>query len=178
MSLARCQVALWTKTCLFISDREFSLGLLVLLRKCIKLLNSRTLQDLLAEGHIAFCVLVPRIHLRVIWKCSQSLIQGLVHFRRSTLKETPASTDEKSVSSENDLFASVLEKVADAVLSMAGSVQGSDFDTITNLEGLLVARGMSLVCAILAANDGKLVVLQNLLIAASVVMVMVGVDDL
>lgn len=64
------------------------------------------------------------------------------------------TSDEKSVSGEDSLIIAILEKIADTVLRVTGSVQCFDLD-ITNGEGLAMCGCLCHLGAVLAADDGK-----------------------
>lgn len=81
------------------------------------------------------------------------------------------TTDEERVSSENSTVVAVFEQEADAVLSVARCVQGFHFDVLADGEGLAVAWGGGDFVAVLSADDGKGVALEEFDVTAGVVVV-------
>lgn len=110
--------------------------------------------------------------LRVVWESCQCFIQGLVHFFWSSFEESPTSyvqnlksipvllhtvlderrtTNKECIASKDCLLVTILEQVADAVLSMTRSMQGCDFD-LTNIEFRRMCWRLSDLVAIFASN--------------------------
>jgi hypothetical protein len=81
------------------------------------------------------------------------------------------TADEERVSSENSAVIAVFKQETDAVLSVARCVQGFHFDVLANGEGLAVAWGGGDLIAVLTADDGKGVALEEFDVAAGVVVV-------
>lgn len=142
-------------TDLLISNSEFALGLLVCLRELIKLADSIVIKDLLGKAHITLRVLVAWVHLGVIRQRSKNLIQRPVHLSRVALEEAATTTDEERVTREDSALGAIFKIEADAVLGVAGGVQGSYFDAVADGELGLVCRGFGNLLAVLAANDGQ-----------------------
>jgi hypothetical protein len=66
-------------THLLIADSKLALGFLVRLRVLVKLLDCIIVEYLLCKLDVSLSVLVAWIHLSVVWKGGQCLIQSLVH---------------------------------------------------------------------------------------------------
>jgi hypothetical protein len=126
---------------LLITNREFSLRLFVCLRVLIQFLDCIVAEHAFCELHVTLGVLVSRVHFGVVGKSGKYLIQRLMHLFRSTLEETAASADEESITGKDSAIVAIFHEVADAVLGVAGSVQGFDFDG-TDVESGVVRRGL------------------------------------
>ena len=65
-----------------------------------------------------------------------------MHFRGIPFKESPAATNEERIPGEHSTGLAVGKKVADAILSVAGSVQRGNLDPLANSEiGVVGWRG-------------------------------------
>jgi hypothetical protein len=84
------------------------------------------------------------------------------------------TANEQSVAGEDSTVVSIFEEEADAVLGMARRVQGFHLDVLADREGLAVSGSLVDLVAVLAANDGERVALENLCVSASVIMVAVS----
>jgi hypothetical protein len=125
---------------------------------------------------------VPGVDFRVVGKRRQDFVEGVVHFRGGALEELAAATDEERVACEHRAMGrgggGVFEIVADAVLGVAGGVEGGDGDVFADGECGVVGWRSGDGVAVFAADDGsggELV--EDLGVAAGVVPVVVGVDD-
>lgn len=81
------------------------------------------------------------------------------------------TANEEGVSSENSTVIAVFEQEADAVLGVTWCVQGLHFDVLADGEGFAVAWGGGDFVAVLSADDGKGVALEELDVAAGMVVV-------
>jgi len=162
---------------LLITNSEFALGLLVLIGESFKLLDGLRLQDLDAEFDISLGVLVTRVNVSVVRKRGESLVQRLVHLLGVAFEEAATTANEQSVTSENSTVVSVFEEEANAILGVARRVEGLHLDVLANREGVAMSGSLVDLVAVFAADDGKRVALEDLCVSASVVMVVVSVDD-
>jgi len=81
------------------------------------------------------------------------------------------TTDEERITGENSAVVAIFEQEADAVLGVARCVQSFHFDVLANGESFAVAWGGGDLVAVLAADDGKGVALEEFDVAAGVVVV-------
>ena len=101
-----------------------------------------------------------------------------MHFSGSSFKKSPAAADEEGVASEDDFLVAVGHVPAYAVLGVAGRVERFYCDTLTNLERLFMFRRLCYSFTIFPPNDLEAFELvEDLLVAAGVVPVVVCVDD-
>lgn len=98
-----------------------------------------------------------------------------MHLLRRALEKAAAPANEERVPRKHGALVGVgvLEEVADAVLRVAWRVQGADGDAGAEGEGRVVRRGGRDGSAVLTADDGELVVLEDFVVAACVVVVAV-----
>lgn len=73
--------------------------------------------------------------------------------------ESFRTANEKSITGEDCLAGRILHKIADAVLRVARRMDGPDRD-VADLESLLVLWRLGDSLAVLAANDGELLIVQ------------------
>ena len=145
---------------LLIADCEFALCLLVRLRIAIELLDGLVVSRYrLCKLDVTLCVLMARVYFGVVWQCRQCLVQRFVHLLCRALKEAATAADEHGVAGKDSFVISIFEVEANAVLCVAWCVKGGDFDR-TDVERLLVCRGLVDQSAVAAANDGELVVFE------------------
>lgn len=81
------------------------------------------------------------------------------------------TADEQRVASEHSTIIAVLEKEANAVLSVTRCVQSFDFDILADSESLAVGRGCGDFFAVFTADDGERVAFEDFGVAAGVVVV-------
>jgi hypothetical protein len=81
------------------------------------------------------------------------------------------TASEECVAGEYSAVISIFEQEANAVLGVARRVQGFHFDVLADGEGFAVAWGGGDLVAVLATDDGKGVALEELDIAAGVIVV-------
>jgi hypothetical protein len=81
------------------------------------------------------------------------------------------TTDEERVAGENSTVVAIFEQEADAILSVARCVQGFHFDVLADSEGFAMAWGGGNLVAVLSADDGKGIALEEFDVAAGVVVV-------
>ena len=84
------------------------------------------------------------------------------------------TANEQSVAGEDSTVVSIFEEEADAILGVARRVKGLHLDVLANRKGLAVSGSLVDLVAVLAANDGERVALENLCVSASVIMVAVS----
>lgn len=137
---------------LLISNREFTLRLLVFLGILVEPSNGIVVQYALGKLDVALCVLVAREHLCVVGKCGERFVQRGVHLLGRAFEEAAAAADEERVAGEDGAVAAVFEEETDAVLCVAGRVQCCYLDG-SNGEGFLVARGRGNVFAVFSADN-------------------------
>jgi hypothetical protein len=75
---------------LLVPNREFSLGLHILLAKRGEFLQGNGVKDGQSELDVALGVFMSRIDPRVVRQRGESLVQGFVHFFGGALEEAPA----------------------------------------------------------------------------------------
>jgi hypothetical protein len=150
-------------TYLLITNREFTLRLLVRLGVLVQLLDCIVVEHLLCKANVALRVLVTGKHFRVVGKRSKRLVQGLVHLRGIALEEAAAAANEERVAGEDSAVGAILEEERDAILGVAGCVECCYFD-IANAELRLVLWGGRDLGAVLATNDRQFVVLKLVLL--------------
>lgn len=155
---------------LLVSNREFALGLLVGICERFKLLDRVGLQHLDAELHVALRILMPWEDFGVIRESSKGLVQCSIHLLRCAFEESSTTANEQSVAGEYGSVVAVFEQIADAVLCMTRSMQSLNCDALSYSEGLAMTRSLGDLITVLAADDGELVGFQDLLVAASVIM--------
>lgn len=83
------------------------------------------------------------------------------------------TANKQGVTSEDCAVVTILKQVADAVLGVAGRVQSFHLDFVSDHESLAMARSLGDLVAVLSADDGKRITLENLGIPAGVVVVAV-----
>ena len=83
-----------------------------------------------------------------------------MHLLRCTLEETPTSTNEERVASEDGTVVSILEEIADAILGVAWSVESPHLDALTNGESRSIGWRVCDFRTVLSGDDGKFVVLK------------------
>lgn len=81
------------------------------------------------------------------------------------------TADEESVASKNSTVVAIFEQEADAVLGVTRRVKGFHLDVLADGESFAMARGGGDLVAVLAADDGKGVALEEFDVAAGVVVV-------
>ena len=129
-------------------------------------------------------VLVARVDLRVVGQRGEDLVERAVHLGRGALEKFAAAAGEEGVAGEDGAVGGVgvgghvFQVVADAVLGVAGGVEGGDGDVFAERELGGVWRGAAHEVAVTAADDGGGgEVLEHGFVAAGVVPVVVGVED-
>jgi hypothetical protein len=144
------------------------------------------------------CALYERVNayidLRILWKRGQSLIQRLVHLRRRTLEEPPAScssrgfsinplsllrqanhtANEKCIPCENSFLLAILHKIANAILRMARRMQRRHGDPVSDLKDLAMSWSLRDGLTVFSANNGHLKGLQNLVVTTCMIPVAIG----
>jgi hypothetical protein len=85
-----------------------------------------------------------------------------------------STADEQSVASENSPVISVFEEEANAVLGMARRVKGLHLDVLANRKGFAMSGSLVDFVAVLTADDGERVALEDLCVSASMIMVAVS----
>lgn len=83
------------------------------------------------------------------------------------------TANEQRVAGKNCTVVTIFEQIADAVLSVAWSVQSFDLDTIANCESLAVARCLGDFIAVSAADNREGVALQDFGVSTRMVVVAV-----
>lgn len=81
------------------------------------------------------------------------------------------TSDEERVARKDRPVVTILEQIADAILSMARCVQCLHLDAIADGEGFAVAGSLGDLVAVLAADDWDVVCPERLCIATCVVVV-------
>lgn len=81
------------------------------------------------------------------------------------------TTNEERVAGEDGTLVSILEQIADAILSVARSVQGLHLDTFANRESVAMFGSLGDFVAVSAADDWQRVALEDLGVSASMVVV-------
>lgn len=143
---------------LFLPDCEFPLGLLILVGEPRELVQGPVVgQHLFQKLDVGFGVLVARVDPGVVGQGGQDLVEGPVHLGPGTLEELAAAADEERVPGEDDPLVRglVLHEPTDAVLGVAGGVEGRDPDVLADGKGRVVRRGFGHPLAVPAADDGQ-----------------------
>lgn len=167
---------------LLIPDREFSLGLLVILREALQFLDILALVHRQQELDVRLGILMARVDERIVGEVRELRERGL-HFGGGPLEELAAAPDEERVAREDGALRrrrrSVDHVVADAVLGVARGVDGRDGDVAPEVECLAVGWRGGHERAVLAAEDGHGVGQrrEEVGVAACVVAVVVRVED-
>jgi hypothetical protein len=172
---------------LLVGDGEAALRLAVRVGKVTQLRDRLAPgAHLRQEADVGFGVLVARVDSGVVREGGEHVVEGGVHLGRRALEEFAAAADEEGVAGEDGALwgrvGGVFEVVADAVLGVAGGVEGGGGDVLADGEARVVGGGLHHGVAVLAADDGDRgggggELLEHLLVAAGVVPVVVGVED-
>jgi len=165
---------------LLVGDGEPALRLLIVRREGLQPLDRVVLADTEQELDVALGVLVARVDAGVVGQAGQHRVERAVHLVRRALEELATPADEERVAGEDGalVLRPVLDKVADAVLRVARRVQRRDGHVPAQCPRLAVLRRPRHLGAVLAPDDGDLRVrVENLLVPACVVPVVVRVDD-
>ncbi len=93
------------------------------------------------------------INFSIIRQRCKNLVQRGVHLLRRSFKEPSAAAVEKSVPCEDGFFIAILHEPADAVLGVAGRVEGF-YGNAADVEGWVVGGRFSYAFAVFAADDG------------------------
>ena len=167
---------------LLIPNREFPLGLLIILREPLQFLDILALIHRHQELDVRLRVLVSRIHECILGELRE-LCEGGLHFGGGALEELPASPDEERVPGENGAVGgcgrAVDHVVADTVLRVAGGVDRRDGDVLPDVKHLSVPRRGGHERAVLAPDDGDAGWEggEEFFVPARVVVVVVRVED-
>lgn len=81
------------------------------------------------------------------------------------------TANEKGISGKDGLVFAILKQVADTVLCMTGSMQRRNFDVFANSKRFAVLRCLGYLGAVFASDERKRVRLEDLRIAACMIMV-------
>jgi hypothetical protein len=100
-----------------------------------------------------------------------------MHLWRSSFEEAPTPSDEQGIAREDSSFIAILEEETYTILRMTRRMQRLHLYALANRERRIVRRGIRDVHAILAADDRQRVRLQDVRVAAGVVMMVVRVYD-
>lgn len=141
-------------TYLLVCDRERALGLLVGAGILLRPPHGVVLQHRRGEEEVAPGVLVAGVDHGVVRERGQRPVERPVHLLGGALEELAAAGVEERVAGEDGPLVAVLQQPADAVLRVAGRVQGLDGDA-AHLPGLAVGGRPGHTLRVLAGDDGQ-----------------------
>lgn len=90
---------------------------------------------------------------------------------KDRVAQVDVTANEKSVTGEDRAVVAILKQVADAILGVAGRVQSFDLDVVADRESVSMAGSLGDLIAVLSADDGKGITLEDFSITAGVVVV-------